>query len=50
MPTTVVIPPDGKYAYVSDQGTGFIIAIDLKTNEITIAIPVAGKPISITGD
>jgi YVTN family beta-propeller protein len=47
-PRAVVVAPDGKYAYVSDNSSNLVSVINTATNKVVLSIPVGPNPIGIT--
>ena len=47
MPTSIAFRNDGKYAYVSCQGSASVFVISTQTQEIVRSIIVDGNPIQV---
>ncbi|HEX5345924.1 MAG TPA: beta-propeller fold lactonase family protein, partial [Pseudonocardiaceae bacterium] len=46
-PRDIVWAPDGRFAYVVNEGSNNVSVIDAGTNQVTATIPTGGSPSSI---
>ena len=47
-PRDVVVSPDGRYTYVSDNSANLVSVINTATNKVVLSIPVGPNPVGIT--